>query len=827
MMRAPFTAVRALVIVGLLSAPLCAQEEILEELIRERSLAVTEYDAEELWSEAHVLAAAAEEIDAEAAGAVIDRRLADDLSDAAILLLAGARLSTFEPDLSLLAGRLRSVLASPRPDRATGAARLLGDPLFGLLGSDDRDELGEVLLAVVERADGDPDLRLAAATSLQNLDEGSRRRAAKKVVLAFLEDADPTRRGHAALALAESGDLERATPELRRVAGLPGEEGRLAAAFLKQADIEALYANKRKNQAEQYRKRADVELGAPPALARVEHVLRLIEDEYLEGETTEREDLIEAGINRMLHSLDEHSSYLAPDYFKEFDQDLQGEYGGIGAYVNDDRHDKLFTITRPIYSGPAYKAGLQTDDKIVQIDDWSTVGHEVNDIIKRLKGKPGTTVRVYIWRQGMDTDLIDNPTEEMVVPVERGQITIPPVQALLLPGNIGLVELTTFSRVASSQLEYYIKELQTLGMQGLVLDLRNNSGGLLSEARNVSDLFLDRGQLVVTTDSRVESREDLHTRKAPLLDPDVPMALLVNRFSASASEIVAGALQDNERAVLVGQRSFGKGSVQKLYPVPGESDDTFVDENKNRRFDPWERIIKDWNENEEFDFAPRVKLTMARYLLPSGRSIHHEYDADGNETSKGGVQPEIEVELQRREHWRVQGMIRLRRSGLARKWVREHFAENTDLFQHLANSDFDDPNRYPGFEEFYVSLKTNLPREDVRLFLRSEVRRRVQDEQGWAFPQGDFQEDRQLQAAIADVLRRRGSDWKDLPEYAQTFDLEEEERAVAAGVYPDDRGSDLVQEALARVREAKRGDGELSEASLKQLREMMEAALDG
>ncbi len=563
--------------------------------------------------------------------------------------------------------------------------------------------------------------------------------------------------------------------------------------------------------------------------------MRLIETTSLEGDKKKRDDLITAALDGMMRSLDEHSSYLTPKIFKTFEQDLlQAEYGGIGAYVGEDNEDHLFTIRQPIYSGPAYKAGLHTDDKIVRIDDWPTLSASgskpTDEIIKRLKGKPGTKVKLYVWRHGMDPALIDRPTEEMAIEIVREEITIPPVKSQMLPAGIGLVQLTTFSRVASEELRTKISEMLKQGAKAVVLDLRNNSGGLLTEARDVANLFLPKDKLVVTTESRSQESEQLFTRQNPLIPADMPVVVLINGFSASASEIVSGALQDYKRAALVGQRSFGKGSVQQLLPIPGEPDDEFVDENHNGRYDPWEKLKKDWNGNGEFDFGPRARLTVARYLLPSGRSIHREIDDDGVLTAEGGVAPDETVTPRRYEAWKVEEMRRLHREHKIRDYVEKNYADkaNAEVFKKLAECDEDDVSRYPGFTEFYNSLSTTLSTGEVRLLVRGEIRGKVQDARGASFPDGDFEEDVQLQKAIRIALDELKSSWANVPEYASTFEPDTKDgsqasRMLAGGM--SDSARTNLRHMLALISEAK-SNGHLSAERLDDLEKALQAVLD-
>jgi len=333
---------------------------------------------------------------------------------------------------------------------------------------------------------------------------------------------------------------------------------------------------------------------------------------------------------------------------------------------------------------------------------------------------------------------------------------------------------------------------------------------------------------VVTTESRADEPERLYTTQDPLVPPGTPVAILVNGSSASASEIVAGALQDEQRATLVGLRSFGKGSVQQLLAIPGERDDQYEDENRNGRFDTWEKLTRDWNGNGEFDFGPRVRMTIARYLLPSGRSIHREIDEKGSVVQEGGVEPDVPVKPRRYEAARVEEFRRLQKERKAREYSEKHFSAHKDLFLQLAEGDLDDATRYPGFEEFYNALGTTLSQQDVRMLLRNELRHRVQDLRGASYPDGDFQEDLQLQRAIEEVVGKQGRSWKDIPDFDATFDLADEaaqpNRALAGGI-PDHARTGL-RHALALIAEARTDATRMTPQALGEVERALKAALD-
>ncbi len=804
-----------------------SQEAVdLERVLRERSAQAESLSREELWLEVSRRNLLVEQGDQESLDALLDRLLRDPkgvegIGPRGLLLWVGLRAAGPDPDWKLLAPLVAPLLDSPDPEVVLAAAETftaVEPKLLREIATDTLIKLRQTLTAISEDGDRAPELRVEAAVAAVPLGEGKPR----KVLEGFLRSTDPDLHELGVLGMARVGLSEAVEAELVKLTSAPGRVGVLARALEDQLEVRRIM-----------QRRVDIALsngpevaplnGLPSELDRVEKVVEVVRQLHLEGDLHTRDELIDAALDGMLQSLDQHSSYFSPEEYKKFEQELEAEYGGIGAYVGTDPGDGIFTITRPIYSGPAYRAHITTDDKIVRIDDWPTLGKDVDEIIKRLKGRPGTDVKLYIWRRGMDPSLIDRPTEEMALVLRREQITIPPVQAEMLPGSIGLVELSTFSRVAAHELAKPIEEMLAQGMKGLVFDLRNNTGGLLDEAVAVAGLFLPQKTKVVSTEGRTGEGRSYPTRTKPILPPDMPVVVLVNRFTASASEIVSGALQDHDRAVLIGQRTYGKGSVQRLIKVPDQAEDEYEDENGNQRWDNWEPITKDWNGNGEFDFAPYMKLTIERYLLPTGRSIHREVDSEGNVLSPGGVEPDQEVPAERIAAWRLQEMLELRKSGKVNEWVRSAFDKDRALFERLALSDNKDPHAYPGFGEFYSGLETALSEEDVRFLVRIEARRLVQDVRGEAFPQGDYEDDLQLQAAIRTIFEKLGSKAEDVPEYARVFEEQPDVRPregveIASG---ESRDPASIEKALSLIAEARGEGGKISEKDLQELSDIL------
>ena len=803
-----------------------ALQDEVDLILDDRLEAVRGLDAGAIWREAARVGGLLDEELGAAMDAKLDARLrAGEEDPRRLLFMVTLRLDGDDVDHGLIATATAGALDEDDPDLARAAADLLGAIAPEISDRDAKTEAAEELL---QRAGGKGavELRVACAIAATRLGRGSQIASARRILGSFLESSDPNLRAAGALGFAEIGAVEEVDgveDELARLSQLPGESGRLSRAYLEQLRADRFYESRlRRMRRDEGNRRLGGDL--PNDLARIERLIALIQELHLEGDKVDREALLEAAMQGMLKRLDRHSSYFSSESYEKFEQDLEAEYGGIGAYVQNDPDDGLFTITRPIYSGPAYRAGLGTDDKIVRIGDWPTVGEPTEEVIKRLKGKPGTDAELFIWRRGMDAGLIDRPTEAMKVTVERAQISIPSVHSQLLPGDIGLVELQTFSRNAAKDVYEAIRKLTRESGQeelnGVILDLRNNTGGLLTQAREVADLFLPEKQTVVKTESRFRDAKVFKTRMPAIVPEDIPVAVLINRFSASASEIVSGALQDLGRATLVGQRSFGKGSVQSLIPLAPERDDEYGDENRNGRRDNWEPITRDFDEDGEFDYAPRIKLTIERYLLPLGRSIHRELDEEGNILSAGGVSPDLEVEPRRRESWRLLEMRRIQDTRALREWVQERFDEDPETMGELAFCDFDNPELYPGFDDLYGSLDTSLSDEDVRFLLRIDVRRRFQDLRGSALPMGDFAEDLQLQAAIEDVLAQRDQSPDQIAEYKATFEDREAVAERIASAPAERRPSDL-QRAREIMAPTENG-GTLDPESMKELRDLLE-----
>ena len=302
-----------------------------------------------------------------------------------------------------------------------------------------------------------------------------------------------------------------------------------------------------------------------------------------------KKSLMQGAIKGMLESLDDpHSSYFTKEELKSFQEDIKGKYVGVGMVIQKKVNEPLLVVS-PIEDGPAYKVGIKPKDKITEIDGESTYTLTSEECTKRLKGKANTTVKVKVFRE------INNTTK--VFELKREVIELKYVKSKMLDNEIGYLRLTQFGDNVYDDMKKSLENLQAKGMKALVLDLRSNPGGELSQSIKIASMFIDKGRIVST--KQKAAKEKIYQREGKYFG-DFPLVVLINGGSASASEIVSGALKDHKRAVLVGEKTFGKGSVQTLLPLPD---------------------------------GDGIKITIAKYYTPSGETI------DGT-----GIEPDTKVE---------------------------------------------------------------------------------------------------------------------------------------------------------------------------------------
>jgi carboxyl-terminal processing protease len=322
-------------------------------------------------------------------------------------------------------------------------------------------------------------------------------------------------------------------------------------------------------------------------LAIFNNVLSIVEKNYVEP--VDDKKLIEGAIEGMLYSLDPHSNFLDAETFKEMQVETKGTFGGLGIEITIK--DGYITIVSPIEGTPAYRVGLQSGDKIVKIEGKSTKNMTLIEAVRLMRGPKGTKITISVYREGF--------TQPEDYTITRDVIKVKSVRSKPLGDGYGYLKIVSFQEKTSQEVQKALKKLRDEGkLQGLVLDLRNNPGGLLDQAVEVSNLFLNGG-LIVYTEGRVESQKMRFEATSKKHSEDYPIVALVNGGTASASEIVAGALQDHRRALILGTTTFGKGSVQTIIPLEG---------------------------------GAGLRLTTARYYTPKGRSIQAK-----------GIEPDIVV----------------------------------------------------------------------------------------------------------------------------------------------------------------------------------------
>ncbi len=328
-------------------------------------------------------------------------------------------------------------------------------------------------------------------------------------------------------------------------------------------------------------------------------VMLLIKKNYHEDKSFE--EITHAALHGLLNSLDDHSDFMGPRAYNHLKDDTSGRFGGIGIHIGI--RDGVLTVIAPIEDTPAYCVGVQSGDRIIKIDGTNSVGYTLREAVNKLRGKVGEPVTITVRR--LDED------KPITVEIIRDNIKVPTVKGTRIIGDgIGYIRIIRFAAPTIISLDKALSELQEKGMNALILDLRNNPGGLLKSAIMVSDRFLAKGKLIVSTKGRNGATKEIKYLSTHKATTDVPIVILINGGSASASEIVAGALQDNKRAILMGDTSYGKGSVQSVI-----------------RLKP--------------DGKSAIRLTTALYYTPSGRTIH-----------KKGIDPDIPVYVRPRE-WRL------------------------------------------------------------------------------------------------------------------------------------------------------------------------------
>jgi carboxyl-terminal processing protease len=735
--------------------------------------------------------------------------------------LAGLRALIGLDSPTAAADRLLEIAA----DEATAQEfRIAALELVGKAGEEDaEDGLLELLTSLT------PEIRIASARALWEI-EGEHRQAAKQALREFLKASDPELRAQGALALAEMGDG--ATPgvmdtllDLRKE---PGIRGKYANALYRNLKLnEAILSRGREGEAAAARSTG---LWKP-----LDEIRALIKEKYDLLEDASDEALRIGAAHGMLQFPDDpHTNFMTPEEYGEFLHGSDGvdpSYGGIGAFIDTNVKDRL-RILRPMFGGPAWKADIQGGDDIVAVNGESTLNRATTEIIKQIKGPPGTEVILSIYREGW--------TEPRDVKVIRAKIVIPTVYSRMLPGKIGYLQVAQFAADTGKELLDQLHGLEAEGARGLVLDLRDNPGGLLQSVQEALTPFLRERELVCTAKGRIGRALDYFSFR-PDKERGYPITVLVNANSASGAELMSGVLQHYSKsseiggaknpyvdAVVLGTATFGKGSMQSTYPLatwPGESftdeprkdgdwepgepftdmnlnnkwepgepfvdrarldgrwndaepwqdkngngrrddDETYTDENGDGEWNPAE-VFEDANKDGEYDYGAAVKMSVARYYLPGGQNFTRKRVFDEEKkayVTKGGVLPDIVLEQDRLDVSDLVELRDLQQKGVFDEYVRARWDASKDIFRELAWLDGRDPSRYPDFDAFYDSLRTRLPKQEIRRGLRVAVRRKASIESGKEII-GDLSDDNVLLAGVRETLRRLGADPASIPEY--------------------------------------------------------------
>lgn len=636
----------------------------------------------------------------------------------------------------------------------------------------------------------DPYVKIAL---LRTLRQRGRNRQAERTLQEYLASDDTGVRAEAALSLAEIGNVDAAREVLNQLKDEPTERGRRAASYLEQDkllgklerfgglesqdDVLRMRDRQIANlQAEMEKLRQQLRSGLPaegaagggdvPGAPLLTELFTRIREQYVDEKKVEQQKLIDAAASGLVDHLDPFSSYMSEESLKGFNESIRQNYGGIGAVVQMDRKSGFLTIQRPIYGNPAHKAGLRTFDRITEVEGSSTKGKTVTELVDVLKGPPGTpvTVKVQPFLGG----------DERTMAITRDQITLSSVSFDMLPGQMGYLHLAQFGGFATQEVEGALKELESRGMKGLIFDLRGNPGGLLSAAVEIADKFLDDDKLVVYSEGRKGTRfgtrqEDggpavAHRRRLQPKHPDYPLIILVDENSASASEIVSGALQAHDRALLVGKQTFGKGSVQNVFPLESVGEKAALRMTIAYYFLPDGRCIHRERDVETWRFVERMRMEIGRWkqdgLLNDAQA---QELMDQYEQAPGGVEPDYRVDALVLTPEKQKAFAMIFDLQLLEEYIQSKWASNKDAFHALAAHDGFDPSRYPGFDALWAKVqekldetsRANLDKNDVRLLLRNYVRRFAQDDLERVLT-GDFQEDRQLQAAIMIMAEQLG-----------------------------------------------------------------------
>jgi len=778
-----------LLLAGLLAGarPAAAQEgeSVRETRIREILVSLERASPDRIWSGSEEFVKM---------GAPARRILQKNLKDAPIEGKLAALKALIELDSTAFAAEELGRIAAD--ESAAEEHRVLAVELIGATEERDAAEsLSALLLSL------NPRIRVAAARSLWRVGDTASKQNAKEALREMLRASDAGLRASGATALAELGDIDSpgVQAELRSLSREPTTRGRLAATLLENARLRSTVIA--------LEARGEAAAGSP-LWGHLEEIRQRMKAMYDDG--GEIDDA--AMRSRAAHGLltlpnDPHSAFMDPEEHAEWNSELDPSYGGIGALI--DTNAKDFRIARPFFGGPAWKADIRTGDAIVAVNGKPTEGREQTEIIKEVKGPPGTSVVLTIYREGW--------TETKEIPVVRAKIVLPSVFGRMLPGDVGYIEISNFGEDTGSQFVKLLRELEAKGLKGLVIDLRWNPGGSLVTVKECISPFLREGDLICTIKGRAFPKAERHVATKPDRERLYPVSVLINGRSASGAELMSGVLQHYSKrsdlagaedpsldVLVLGEPSFGKGTVQfkmSLDSWPGEKfedrepkdehwDDAekFEDGNGNGRYDRGEPFsdtngngvwddaepFADANGNGRYDWGAALRMTVARYYLPSGRNFTRQrVFRDGRYLYEGGVVPDFEVQQPPMKGSHIAEFQEIQAEGALRDYVQSRWETHKETFRALAYEDGRDPSRYPDFDAIYKAVARCLTPQEFRRALRIETRRQVANDAGVEIV-ADLSDDVVLRRGAVEVLRRLGVDPATVAEYRSIADHEKE-----------------------------------------------------
>lgn len=444
---------------------------------------------------------------------------------------------------------------------------------------------------------------------------------------------------------------------------------------------------------------------------------------YPEADKASIKKLVAAAEKGIGDYLDPFSVVWDKEAFVKFTEATSATFVGIGVYIEKD--EKGFVIVSPIFGSPAYGAGLQPRDRILKVNGEEIKDLDTEALKAKITGEPGTIVKISIMREGWDT-----PHD---FDIKREKIQLPVVLSAMLPGDVGYLRLLQFSQDAPVAFQKALDELNKQApLKGLIIDLRNNPGGTVPATVAIASMFLPKatpdGKPVLVTQfkGRPEVPSANEVWNADIVTPrqaDYPIVMLVNGASASGAELLTGALHDHGRATVIGQKTFGKGCGQHIFPMLTSKGETYF------------------------------KITVFKYYLPNGECIHEL-----------GIKPDVPLPLVELEKWQIDEITTKITPKTLKDYIEKYYQANKELLDKLAIDDAKDPGKYPGFDEFYTSLDTKLDKDIVRRVLRNRVRDEIAALTSKPFSY-DLSEDKELQCAVYELFQKMGKNAADLPEY--------------------------------------------------------------